>query len=190
MVLACALPACGGGAGQHQVALRSSNRDCDFKGITAAPYREGVCVARGVTITVADKAHWLSGQDYDARISEVRTHGGVVRLTLNVRNTLETPHEFDQQSDLVFLLVDNQYFRERPRLEADRALKPFRLRRTPLQPGEVATGTVSFRLPHRVVGHLTSTGSDVILVNYDDESKGFPTGTQQLGALGYLRLWK
>lgn len=184
--------------------VQSSSSDCAFRGITAGPRREGTCVARGVAITVADRAHWLDGREYAARIVGVRTaatlhagssgtlraHGRFVIVTLAVKNTLAAPHAFDRRSDLVFLFVDQKYFSENAEAEADPALRPFRLRTTELQPDEVATGTVVFDVPVEHAGHLSATGSDLILVNYSDEAKGFPTGSQPLKALGYIRLWK
>jgi hypothetical protein len=189
-LLACALPACSGTTGQRRVNLSASNNDCDFKGITAGPFREGDCVARGVAITVVDKAHWLHGREYDARLVRLRTRGRSVTLTLAVRNTLTTPHEFDRRSDLVFLLVDDRYFRESPQLESASTTDPFRTQRGALMPGRATSGTVSFRLPSAQIGHLGSSGSDLVFVNYSDEQKGFPTGSQPLTALGYIRLWK
>jgi hypothetical protein len=71
----------------------------------SSPCREGTCVARGVALTVADRAHWLHGKDYAARVEGVRTvgtlhasssgtlraHGRFVVVTLSIRNTLDAP---------------------------------------------------------------------------------------------------
>ena len=90
----------------------------------------------------------------------------------------------------MFLFVDGKYFGEERAAESDPALKPFRLRKTDLQPGEQATGTVVFDVPAEQAGHLSSQGSNLILVNYSDRGKRFPVGTEPLEALGYIRLWK
>src|SRR5438128_151704 len=121
--LAVAVAGCGGGA-KSPVTLRSGSSDCDLKEITTGARREGVCTARGVTITVANRAHWLHGQDYDAHVLSVRTagtlrtgsggklraHDRFVIVRLSIKNTLDAPHEFDRPSDLVFLFVDRKYF--------------------------------------------------------------------------------
>ena len=99
------------------------------------------------------------------------------------------PHEFDRPSDIVFLLVDKN-FGESPTAETDPALKPFRLRSAELQPDEAVTGTVVFDVPLEHAKNLNAQGSNLIFVNYEDEAKSFPTGTQPLEALGYIRLWK
>jgi uncharacterized protein DUF4352 len=207
LLVALALVAGGcGGSTKHEAkaTVQSSSSDCAFKGITAGPRREGTCVARGVAITVADRAHWLHGKDYDARVLGMRTasklragasgtihpHGRFVIVSLSVKNTLDSAHEFDRRSDLVFLFVDGKYFSERADAENDPALAPFRLRTTAVQPDETATGTVVFDVPAQHAKHLSAAGSDLILVNYSDEAKGFPTGKQQLQTLGYIRLWK
>jgi len=64
------------------------------------------------------------------------------------------------------------------------------LRNTDIQPDEVATGTVVFDPPAEHARNLFAKGSDLIFVNFSDEAKQFPGGTQPLTALGYLRLWK
>jgi hypothetical protein len=199
--LAAVVAGCGGGAKSRvRPAVQSSSSDCDLKGITAGARHEGVCVAKGVTITVANKAHWLHGEEYDARVLSVHTattqhklraHGMFVIARLAVKNTLDIPHEFDRRSDLVFLLVDKKYFGERRDAESDPTLlSPFRLRRTDVQPDEVASGTVVFDLPVAHANHLFAQGSNLIFVNFSDEAKSFPGGTQRLEALGYIRLWK
>jgi hypothetical protein len=184
--------------------VQSSSSDCAFKGITAGPRREGTCLARGVALTVADRAHWLHGKDYAARVEGVRTagtlhpgssgtlraHGRFVVVTLSIRNILDAPQAFDRRSDLVFLFIDKKYFSENAEAETDPALNSFHLRTTHLQPDEVATGTVVFDVPVEHARHVSAQGSDLIFVNYGDEAKGFPTGSQPLQALGYIRLWK
>jgi hypothetical protein len=209
-VLAVVLAGCGGGGangGAKQRArptLESSGTDCDLKQITAGARREGRCVARGVQITVANRTHWLHGKDYDARILGVRTlsslaaargrrlsaNGRFVIVRLAIRNTLDAPHDFDRASNLAFLLVDHKYFSESRAVETIRSLGPFRLRDAAIQPDEVATGTIVFDVPARRVRHLTARGGNLILVDFGDEAKGFPTGTEPLEALGYIRLWK
>jgi hypothetical protein len=203
-LLAAVLAGCDGGATKRApVTVRRSSSDCDLKQITAGARREGVCVARGVTLTVVDKAHWLHGKEYDARVlsvrrastlparsGELRAHGRFVIVTLSIKNTLDTPHEFNRDSNLVFLYVDKKYFGERRDAETDPALKPFRLRSGDLQPDEAATGTVVFDVPVAHMKHLFAQGSDLIFVNFSDEAKRFPGGTEPLEALGYIRLWK
>jgi hypothetical protein len=166
---------------------------------TAGARREGVCVVRGVTITVANRAHWLRGKEYDVRVvslhtattlHKLRAHGRFVIVRLTIKNTLDIPHEFDRRSDLVFLFVDKRYFGERRDAESDPTLSPFRLHGTDLQPDEVATGTVVFDLPVEHAKNLFAQGSNLIFVNFSDEAKSFPGGTQPLEALGYIRLWK
>src|SRR5690348_3125567 len=61
----------GGGTTRAQATVQASNSDCDFKEITAGARREGTCVARGVPVTVVNRAHWLHGKDYDGRILDV-----------------------------------------------------------------------------------------------------------------------
>jgi len=206
-LLAAALAGCGGSSGtkpRAQPAVQSSSSDCDLRQITAGARREGRCVARGVEVTVADRGHWLHGQDYDARILGLRTvaslpagtgrrlgaNGRFVVVRLAVRNTLDAPHDFDRASDLAFLLVDRKYFGESSPAEGIRGVEPFRLRSAPIQPDEVATGTVVFDVPTQHAQHLFDEGGNLILVGFGDEAKGFPTGTEPLEALGYIRLWK
>jgi hypothetical protein len=205
-IATCAFVAgCGGGAKKQAVlTVQSSTSDCDFKQITAGARREGVCVARGVTVTVVNRAHLLHGKDYDVRVLGVRTatalrtrsgrplpaHGRFVVVRLRVKNTLAAPHDFDRRSDLVFLFVDKRYFSESRRAEGDPALQPFALRKTDLQPDEQATGTVVFDVPLQHARDLTATGSNLIFVSFADEAKGFPTGSEPLQTLGYVRLWK
>jgi hypothetical protein len=199
--LALFLAGCSGGAksrANHPTVLSSSS-NCDFKQITAGARREGTCAARGVAITVVNRAHRLHGREYDARVLSVRrakrlgqarANGTFVIVGLRIKNTLAAPHEFDRRSDLVFLLVDKKYFGESREAEGNPALSPFRLRRADLQPDETATGTVVFDLPLEHAKHLFAQGSNLIFVNSSDEAKQFPTGTQPLKALGYVRLWK
>jgi hypothetical protein len=198
--LAVVIAGCGGrGSSRVRPTVQATSSDCGLKGITAGPRREGVCVARGVTVTVANRAHWLHGEEYDARVESVRTaatvdklraHGRFAILTLAIKNTSEIPRGFDRRSDLVFLLVDQKYFGERRDAERDPALRPLRLRRNSVQPDETTTGTVVFDLPTEHATNLLAQGSNVIFVNFSDEAKQFPGGTQPLGALGYVRLWK
>jgi hypothetical protein len=79
---------------------------------------------------------------------------------------------------------------ENAEAESDPALNSFHLRTTDLQPDEVATGTVVFDVPVEHARLVSAQGSDLIFVNYGDEAKEFPTGSQPLQALGYIRLWK
>jgi hypothetical protein len=203
--LAVVATGCGGASKERvQPSVQQNSGDCDFRQITAGARREGACVARGVSVTVANRAHWLHGKDYDARVLGVRfanamttaagrllrPHGRFVIVTLAVRNTLAAPHEFDRASDLVFLLVDGKYFGESPEAESVRRLGSFRLRGADLPPDEVAAGTVVFDIPAEHSRHLSSRGSNLIFVDFGDEAKGFPTGTQPLQTLGYIRLWK
>jgi hypothetical protein len=109
---------------------------------------------------------------------------------LNIKNKLDIPHEFGRRSDLVFLLVDNKYFGERRDAERSPSLNPFRLRTSDVQPDETATGTVGFDLPVQHAKNVFARGSNLIFVNFSDEAKRFPGGTQPLEALGYVRLWK
>jgi len=203
-VLAFTVAACGAATkNRPRATVASSSSDCDLKGITVAPRREGVCVARGVTITVADRAHWLHGKEYAARIQVVRTartlharsgtlraHGRFVIVRLVIKNTLGVPHEFDRASDLVFLFVDGKYFGESRAAESIPTLRPFKLRSAELQPDEVATGTVVFDVPLQHAKNLSTQGSNLIFVDFSDAAKRFPEGTQPLAALGYIRLWK
>jgi hypothetical protein len=199
--VAAIVAGCGGGAKSRvRATVQSSSSDCELKEITGGARREGSCVARGVTITVADRPHWLHGKEYDARVLSVRTattlpnvraHGKFVIARLAVENKLDIPHEFDRRSDLVFLLVDNKYFGERRDAETNAAaLNPFRLRGADVQPDEIATGTVVFDLPVQHAKNLFRQGSNLIFVNFSDEAKRFPGGSQPLEALGYVRLWK
>ena len=204
VLLATFVAGCNGGAKKRvQPTVQASSSDCELKEITAGVRREGVCVARGVTITVANRAHWLHGKEYDARVLRVRTattlhtrsgklraRGRFVIVKLSVKNTLDAPHEFDRRSDLVFLFVDGKYFGESREAESDPALGSFRLRRSDVQPDEVVSGTVVLDLPVEHAKNLFTQGSDLILVNFSDELKRFPTGSQPLVALGYIRLWK
>jgi hypothetical protein len=50
--------------------------------------------------------------------------------------------------------------------------------------------TVVFDVPPEHAKNLNAQGSSLIFVNFSDEAKQFPTGTQPLEALGYIRLWK
>ena len=204
VALAFVVGGCAGGKKSGaRPTIASSSSSCDLKGITAGPRREGVCVARGVTITVVNRAHWLHGKEYDARIlavhtapklhtrsGELRARGRFVIVRLRIKNTLGVPHEFDRGSDLVFLFLDGKYFGESRAAESIRAVRPFRLRGTELQPDELATGTVVFDVPLQHVKNLSAQGSNLIFVNFSDEGKRFPVGTQPLMALGYIRLWK
>jgi hypothetical protein len=183
---------------QGRATVESSSSDCDFKQITTGARREGTCVARGVRVTVVDRAHWLHGKDYDGRIrgwtaaralGRARARGRFVAVRLGVRNTLAVPHEFDRRSDLAFLLVDGKYVGESATAE-DAVADSFRRRTSDLQPGEVANGTVVFDVPVEHAKHITANGSNLILVSFADEAKHFPTGTEHLGTLGYIRLWK
>jgi Domain of unknown function (DUF4352) len=189
---------CGGGGKKSDVTISQSNNDCGQRQITEGARREGTCTVRGVAVTVVNKAHLLHGKQYDARIlatrsvktvGKVKAHGIFEIVKLAVTNTLTTPQAFDRRSDLVFLLVDGKYFGERSEAEVQ-SLDPFRLRRGAIQPDGTATGTVVFDVPMQVQKDLTVMGSNLILVNYEDESKGFPNGSQPLRALGYIRLWK
>ena len=170
-------------------ASSSGGGDCDVKGITSGDRREGECTAKGVAVSVVDKASTLHGKEYDAHVESVDTNGTIVTISLRVKNTLSSAHDFDRRSDLAFLLVDDQYFGERPDLETDPATS-FRLRATDVPPGETVTGTVVFGLPPDQVARLSSEGSNLVLVTFSDEAKGFPSGSQPLSALGYIRLWK
>jgi hypothetical protein len=53
-----------------------------------------------------------------------------------------------------------------------------------------ATGAPHADVPVEHARNLFARGSNLIFVNFSDEGKGFPTGTQPLEALGYIRLWK
>ena len=198
--LAAILAGCGGSGSKHIATptVRSSSSDCEFKQITVGARREGDCVARGVAITVVNEPHWLHGKEYDARIAGVstaKTVGGVpangrfVIVRLAVKNTLDGPHAFDRGSNLAFLLVDKKYFSESRAAESG-VPRAFRRRADQLQPDETATGTVVFDVPIDHTKNLAAEGSNLILVNYSDAAKRFPTGTQPLKALGYIRLWK
>jgi len=191
LALAVVLAGCSGGKDKTTPVVESSSTDCGFKEITSGPRREGTCTARGVHVTVANKAHWLRGKDYSARIIRTRVQDDMLIVDLAVKNTLDAPHVFDDQSNLVFVVVDGKYFAESREAEAAQLRPaPFRLRTEPIQSGKVATGTVAFRIPAERLDHLTNEGSNLILVSYGDADKQFPTGTEQLDALGYIRLWK
>lgn len=190
-VLSSYLAGCSGGAtGDRRAEVQRGSSDCDFKGITAGPRHEGSCVAHGVAVTVADKAHWLHGADYDVRVLDVRVDGTEVTVDLAMRNTLTQPHWFDRDSNLVFMYVAKRYFAERPALEDDLTTDPFRHRPAAVQPGAAVTSSVSFALPAALVPRLDAMGSNLIFLGYADAAKGFPTGTQPLKTLGYIRLWK
>jgi hypothetical protein len=200
VVLAAALAGCGGGRAKQRATptVQSASSDCAFKQITAGARREGTCVARGVPVTVVNRSHWLHGKDYDGRILDIRTadslgavqpRGRFVVVRLRVKNTLDVPHEFDRRSDLAFLLVDGKYFGESTAAER-RVPDSFRRRNSALQPDEVASGTLVFDLPPEHAKNISESGSNLILVNFSDEAKHFPTGSQPLDALGYIRLWK
>jgi hypothetical protein len=178
--------------------VQSSSSDCAFKEITAGARREGTCVARGVSVIVVDRPHWLHGTDYDGRIldvetadalSAVRARGRFVVVRLRVKNALDIPQPFDLRSDLAFLLVDGKYFGESSAAER-RLAQSFRRRALVLQPDEAASGTVVFDLPAVHAKHIAQTGSNLILVPFREEAKEFPTGTQPLDSVGYIRLWK
>jgi hypothetical protein len=199
---AIAVAGCSGGesgaAPRARPTVESSGSDCAFKQVTAGARREGRCVARGVLVTVVDRRHRLHGKDYDARILGIRlaktvgaarARGRFAVVRLHVKTTAPTPRPFDRHSDLVFLLVDGSYFGEN-RAAENAAADSFRSRRTALRLGAAVTGTVVFDLPDEHARHVFTTGSNLILVPVADESKRFPTGTQPLGSLGYIRLWK
>src|SRR5262249_34583562 len=120
----------------------------------------------------------------------LRANGRFVVVRLAIRNTLDAPHDFDDASDLAFLLLDGKYFGESRAAEGIHGLRPFRLRSDKIQPDEDATGTVVLHVPTAHTRHLSPLGSNLILVNYGDAAKGFPTGSEPLEALGYIRLWK
>jgi hypothetical protein len=198
LVMLVLVAGCGGGGKKSDVTIAQSNDECALKQITTGARREGTCIVRGVTITVVNKAHVLHGKQYDARIIAtstgkklrgVKATGTFDVIKLAITNTLNAPHAFDQHSDLAFLLIDGKYFGESREAEI-KSLDPFRLRRGALQPDETATGTLVFDVPAKDQADLTAEGSNLILVNYEDENKDFPTGSQTPGALGYIRLWK
>jgi hypothetical protein len=183
--------------------VSSRNSACERAGISSEPYREGSCVESGITITVADRAHWLHGTDYDARFlnlrrittlegrsgNPLRAHGTFVVVELRIKNKSLAPHVFDPSSNLVFLLVDQKRFSESRVAETDPLLKPFALGAA-LQPDEVATGTVVFDLPLEHAKNVLARGSDLIFVNFGDEGVTAASLKPGSGRLGFVRLWK
>lgn len=124
------------------------------------------------------------------KLHKLSAHGRFVIVGLAIKNTLDIPHEFDRHSDLAFLLVDNKYFSESQEAESSAAPGSFQLRSTDLQPDETVIGTVTFDVPLEHAKNLFARGSNLIFVNFSHEAKQFPSGTQPLEALGYIRLWK
>jgi hypothetical protein len=208
-VLVLVVAACGG-AKKAETPTRAHTRvsprnsACGKAGITAEPNREGSCIANGVTITVADRAHWLHAADYDARFLSLRTtttlkqrsggtlraHGKFVIVKLSIKNKLPNPEFFDRRSNLVFLLADKKRFSESHDAETDPALDPFALRGTALQPDEVATGTIVFDLPLEHAKNVFEQGSDLIFVNFSDEGITAAALSPPSGRIGFIRLWK
>jgi hypothetical protein len=205
LVLVAGAAGCGGthkSLKKTQATLSSNTPQCDASGITKPPAREGVCSANGVTVTVADKAHWLHAGEYDVRVVGIRTattlrsartlraHGKFVVIRLSVKNTSNAPRAFDSSSGLVSLLVDKKHFTESREAETDPSLNSFRLRGQALQPGDTATGTVAFELPLKHAKHLYAAGSDLAFLNFSDEASGYPVSPRAPKKLGFIRLWK
>jgi hypothetical protein len=204
LVALLALVGCGG-AKKKASTIVAANNACERAGITTGPRHEGVCVVNGVTITVANKAHWLQGKEYDARVTGLRTattlrtptgrplraHGKFVIVKLSVKNKLDAPHDFDRASDLVLLLVDHRRFSENHQAEHDPSLDSFALRGTPLQPDEVTAGTIVFDLPSEHAENVYATGSDLIFITFSDEGSVTAAAVSPPSrTIGYVRLWK
>jgi hypothetical protein len=209
LVLVAGAAGCGGthkatSLKKTQATLSSNSPQCDASGITKPPAREGVCTFNGVTVTVADRAHWLHAGEYDVRVVGVRTattlrtrsartlraHGKFVVIRLSVKNTSNAPRAFDSSSGLVSLLVDKKHFTESREAETDPSLNSFRLRGHALKPGDTATGTVAFELPLEHAKHLYAAGSDLVFLNFSDEASGYPVSPRAPKKLGFIRLWK
>jgi hypothetical protein len=185
-----------------QTTESSSRTDCDRKGITTQAAREGVCVVKSTTITVADNAHWLHMNDYDARVTGVRaaatvgtlsadtfqSGGAFVIVTLRVKNTGTVPRAFDRTSKLVFLLVDQKQYGEIPPAELA-APDSFRSHDGAIEPGQVETGTIVFGLPLVHAQSVRARGSDLVFLNFDEAGTGFPL-VGRTAAIGFIRLWQ
>lgn len=135
--------------------------DCDAQGINIDEGEEGTCVAAdGQLVTVADRGSPATTPAMEITLVDVETPsslsregrtsrraGGVfVLLTLQVRNRLEEPVEFDPGSQVELQLGGDRYFSE----EAGR---------TTIEPGEEREGTVAFDVPENAADDLDTNGN-------------------------------
>lgn len=135
--------------------------DCDAQGINANEGEGGTCVdAAGQRVTVADRDETATTPAMEVTLLDVETSrtlnrdgeasrradGVFVVLTLQVRNRLEEPVDFDPAGQVELRLDGQPYF------SADDET-------TTIDPGEELTGTVAFDVPEDVVGALDTNGN-------------------------------
>ncbi len=139
--------------------------DCDAQGINANEREGGACVdAVGQRVAVADRGETATTPVMEVTLLDVETprtltndgkagrraDGVFVLLTLEVRNRLKEPVEFDPAGQVELRLDGQPYF------STDEGT-------TRIDPGEERTGTVAFDVPEDVVGSLETNGNVFVL---------------------------
>ena len=135
--------------------------DCDAQGINAREGAGGTCVsAVGQRVTVADRGETATTPALEARLLDVKTprslrrggkksaraNGVFVVVTLEVRNRLKEPVEFDPAGQVELYLEGQPYF------SVDEGT-------TTIESGEWRKGTVAFDVPKDVAGGLDTNGN-------------------------------
>lgn len=135
--------------------------DCDAQGINASEGAEGTCVSTvGQRVTVADRDDTATTPAMEVKLLDVETprslrragkkseraNGVFVVLTLQVRNRLKEPVEFDPAGQVELHLGGQPYF------SIDEGT-------TTIDAGERRKGTVAFDVPKDVAGGLDTNGN-------------------------------
>lgn len=135
--------------------------DCDAQGINASEGAEGTCVSTvGQRVTVADRGDTATTPAMEVRLLDVETprslrrggkkskraNGVFVVLTLQVRNRLKEPVEFDPPGQVELHLGGQPYF------SIDEGT-------TTIDAGERREGTVAFDVPEDVAEGLDTSGN-------------------------------
>ena len=177
--------------------LQSEN-DCDELGINFQEQKEGACDDDGTTLHVVNRDTTLQLPELSARLVDIEltdavggeytseaADGTFAVFTLEIKNKLHAPMEFDQFQEQVSLSINENVFTQ----DFDAANGPlessFLWIGEAIQPQATQTGSVVFDLPKSVAKKVETDGN-LMIVNFSD-ADSYGEGTQE--PLGIIRTY-
>ncbi len=170
---------------------------CDELGINSEKLVEGECTEGGTTFVVVNRDSTLQLPELSARLvgieitdsvgGEYRTEaasGKFATFTLEVKNKLHSPAQFDENQKQAVLVVNENEYTEDFEAENGALESSFLWIGEPIQPEATQTGDVVFDVPNSIARKIETEGNLDILNFSDAEGYGEPTK-----AIGTIRTY-
>jgi Domain of unknown function (DUF4352) len=184
-----------GAAAEDTEGELETSGDCDELGINGDEMREGDCSENGTDYRVVNRDSTLQLPELSAKLAGIEltdavggqyesetADGTFAVFTLEIKNKLHTPTEFDEYQEQVSLLVNGNTYTQDFDAENGPLENSFLWMGEAIQPEATETGAVVFDLPKPVARKVEDEGNLQIL-NFSDTSSYGGTPSKPVGVI-------